>query len=173
MSKVLKCVVLGAAVLLAGCSTKRIAELDSYPGLQLAKNEKWGYEYIEGVTYNYLGTQKGGKDALPVCVAQNVHNKSVTLRGAQGSTFFGGAFLNTSQTSVVGGGNVISYVSDDRNTVIADGTTFIDIGNVLAPNKDAITFRLTAKRGQSGTSLAFSNLERAISESVKLAITGF
>lgn len=40
MSKVLKCVVLGGAVLLAGCSTKRIAELDSYPGLQLAKNEK-------------------------------------------------------------------------------------------------------------------------------------
>lgn len=173
MNKATKLIVLGVAVLLAGCSTKRIAELDTYPGLQLAKNEKWGYEYIERVTYNYPGASKTGKDALPVCIAQNIQNKAVTLRGNQNSAFIGGAFWNTSTSDTVGGGSVINYVSDDRSTVIADGTTFIDIGNILAPNKDAVTFRLTAKRAPTGTSLVFSNLERATTESGNMANPGF
>lgn len=125
------------------------------------------------MTYNYPGATKGGKDALPVCAAENVQNKAVTLRGNQNSAFIGRAFWNTSTSDTVGGGSVISYVSDDRNTVIADGTTFIDIGNFLAPNKDAVTFRLTAKRGQTGTSLACSNLERATTESGNMTNPGF
>ena len=175
MSKVLKCVfVAGAVVLLAGCATRtRTPELAQYQNVKYATNEKWGYEYIEGVEYSYPGASKAGKDALPVCIAQNVQNKAVTLRGNQNSGFFRGAFWNTGTSDTVGGGSVISYVSDDRNTVVAQGTNIHDTGNVLAPNKDAVSFRLTAKRSPAGTSMAFSNLERASEDSGQMANQGF
>lgn len=172
MSSVLKCVVLGAAVLVSGCATReRVPELSQYPGVQLEKNDKWGYEYVEGVTYNYPGAVKGGKDALPLCIAQKVQNKSIVLTGSKNAMF--GAVVQTSTQTAVGGGNVISYVSDDKNTVVAEGSIALDAGFALAPSKDNITFRLNAKRGRAGTALAFSNLERASSDTGTMANQGF
>lgn len=174
MSKVLKCVIVaGAAVLLTGCSTKRIAELDQYPGLKIEKNQQWGYEYIDGITFEYPATKSGGKDVLPVCVAQNVQNKSVTLKGNQGTAFVGGAFWQTGKSETVGGGSVISYVSDDRNTVIADGTNMIDTSAMLVKMENAVTYRLTAKRNPAKTLLAFSNLERAATDSGNIGNPGY
>ena len=109
----------------------------------------------------YSGAIKARKDALPVCVAQNAQNQAVTLRGNQNSGFFRGAFWSTGTSGTVGGGSVISYVSDDRSTIVAQGTNIHDTGLILAPNKDAVAFRLTAKCNPTGTSIAFSNLERA------------
>lgn len=172
MSKVLKCVVLGSAVLMAGCATReRVPELSQYPGVQLEKNEKWGYEYVEGVTYTYPGAAKGGKDALPLCIAQNVQNKGVVLTGSKNAVL--GAAWQTSTQTAVGGGNVISYVSDDKNSVVAEGAISLDAGFTLAPSKDNISFRLNAKRSQAGMTLSFTNLERASSDTGTMANPGF
>lgn len=172
MSTVLKCVALLTAVLLSGCATReRVPELSQYPGVQLEKNDKWGYEYVEGVTYAYSGKTKGGKDALPLCIAQNVQNKSIVLTGSKNAML--GAVVQTSTQTAVGGGNVISYVSDDKNSVVAEGSIALDAGFVLAPTKDNITFRLNAKRSQAGLSLVFSNLERASSDTGTMANQGF
>lgn len=166
--------IVGAVVLLAGCATRtRTPELAQYQNVKYATNEKWGYEYIEGVTYTYPGTSKAGKDALPVCVAQNVQNKAVNLRGNQNSGFLGGSFWNTGNSETVGGGSVISYVSDDRNSVVAQGTNIHDTGVILAPNKDAVAFRLTAKRSPAGTAMAFSNLERASEDTGSMSNQGY
>ncbi|WP_193090531.1 hypothetical protein [Advenella sp. FME57] len=174
MNRTAKYIVLATVVLLAGCATRtRTPELAQYQSVKYATNEKWGYEYIEGVTYDYPGASKAGKDVLPVCIAQNVQNKAVTLRGNQNSGFLGGTYWNTGNSETVGGGSVISYVSDDRNTVVAQGTNTHDTGVILAPNKDAVAFRLTAKRSTAGTTMAFSNLERASEDTGQMANQGF
>ncbi|MFV3015425.1 hypothetical protein ACM9HO_06940 [Pseudomonas sp. KHB2.9] len=89
---------------------------------------RYGKVELDGSYLSSLSVSKPNKpssEKLPMCVATNVKNESVTLSDSSGS--FTGAYTGTyyraGASSQVGGGNVIQYISPDQTKIVAKGAT--------------------------------------------------
>ena len=154
---------------LAGCQAPvRMTGLDDLGGQIEYGNKSYGLESIEGVKFVYAPQDKSG-DALPVCVAQTVENNSVTLEG----TMTVGRYYSWSNERETGGGQVISYVSDDRKTVIANGTVTLGSKGLLTNSEQFIRYTLSMKSTPNGLIASFGKVQRALASTGSMKNQGF
>lgn len=147
-------VALGLA-LAAGCAT-----------VSLPSNAIVQDQYLDRIDFSSPAAVDFSR--LKLCVAENVHNDSVTLQDNAGS-FVGrasGTFYAQSNTQTVQGGSVFKYADADTGTVIASGSTTA----AILLTKDIV--RYEAKATVAGT-LVFSHITRAQQSTGSLTNDGF
>lgn len=154
--------VIVVAGLLGGCaSTTTVSTALSGMNNLAYGTDSYGNQYVTHAHYVFDGVPPRG-DSLPLCVAQNVQNKSVTLADSSGS-FLGasGTYYQIDKAREAGGGSVIKYVSDDRQSVLAQGSAGYQFLMPLGPIDESVRFDLKAQAMPDRLVLGFSNLERA------------
>jgi len=166
-------VVAGLGMLLAGCaSPQRMASLDSMGAMSYGKNS-YGHETLEGVRFSYPPAKVAG-DALPLCVAKTVENRAVTLSDTTSRVGpYSGMVYNQRSAREAGGGQVISYVSEDKQTVVATGTTPFGERGAVVNDEQSLTFTLTVKNSTSGATYEFAKLQKAYRDTGAMANEGY
>ena len=154
---------------LAGCQAPvRMTGLDDLGGQIEYGKKSYGLESIEGVKFTYPPNEKSG-DALPLCVAQTVENNSVTLEGNATTS----GFYSWKSSRETGGGQVISYVSDDKKTVVANGTTTFGSKGVFGNSEQYIRYVLSMKSTPESLVASFGKVQRARGSTGSLANQGY
>lgn len=152
---------------LAGCSTMARTADPAVANLpEVTIGNATGGPYIEQVDFSY-DVNADGKP-LPLCIAQNVRNRATNVSGVT-STYtspYTGTTYSDRDTSSVGGGEVLSYVSEDEKSVVANGTTEYDYTFALARVENVVLYSLNADLRGSQLNLSFTDLEQASKESV-------
>lgn len=161
---------IGIAASISGCAYHRMPELSQYTG---ATYEPWmSAEALSAITFDLPASKSKIKEALPVCVAQHVTNREVSLSDSS-SSFWGpysGRYYNLQRTYGVGGGNVIQQVGDDGRVVVAQGVTRYQAGALV---ERYVRFTLTARQLSTGTSFRFAALEQAQANTGAVANMGY
>lgn len=152
---------LAATLLVTACATTEVApNLDKFGDVKFVTSPQ-GYQMLGGVGYKF-SIKEAKADVLPLCVAQVVENREVNLTGVETVTsYIPGVFRSDSKSVMVGGGQTITYVSDDRKTVIAKGVEPYVVGASFMPVERSIRYALTAKLSGELLSLSFDKLEYA------------
>jgi len=139
-----------AALALHGCAV-RPETLAAYGDVKLDGN------VLTSFTVAHSEPAQLGK--LPFCIASNVSNESVVVTDAANSyvgPYTGNYYQITSKTEI-GGGNVLEYVSPDKNDVVAKGTTRY----WAAMLERAVRYKLTVRDDGVSRTYRFSNVEVA------------
>lgn len=159
--------------LLAGCaSPQRMASLDSMGTMSYGKNS-YGHETLEGVRFSYPSAEAAG-DALPLCVAKTVQNRAVTLADTTSRVGpYSGMVYNQRSAREAGGGQVISYVSEDKQTVVATGTTGFGERGAVINDEQSLSYTLTVKNTAAGATYEFANLQKAYRDTGAMANEGY
>lgn len=168
-------ILLAAAVslLMTGCATN--VRSPALAGLENVQYELGAHdnEYVKSAAFSYEG-QVPDADALPMCVAKVVQNRSVTLkdssRGYVGA--YSGMYYGNQAAREAGGGTVIQYVSDDKKSIVAQGATSYSFGGLI-PIQESVRFGLSAKVTGNARSLIFDRIERAQLNTGAVSNSGF
>ncbi|MFA5489615.1 MAG: hypothetical protein WC284_10400 [Candidimonas sp.] len=150
----------GGLVLLGGCATNSVSpSLSGMDNVEIGPGP-YGYQYVSKVSYRFDGVAVKG-EALPMCVVQNVQNKSVTLQDSSSRQFMPYVgYVSKESAREVGGGQVITYLSDDKRLVMADGVTSYQTGS-LVPINQSVRFSVALKASDNTLSAVFTNIDQA------------
>jgi hypothetical protein len=154
---------------ITGCvnTTVRSDRLASLEGVEY-ETDKYGQQLIKSFAATI---PDAGKEELGVCVAKNVDNKSIAL--SDGSKSFTGPvtgnYYAVQSVRQVGGGQNILFVSEDRNTFVAQGVSEYSRGLISR----SVRFTLTAKRNDKVVNLVFEPIEQAQLNTGAIANTGY
>lgn len=156
-------IVLLAVVSASGCSMTP-KDLSRYGDVELDGN------YLRSLSI----TKPNGasNEKLPMCMATNVKNESVTLSDSSGS--FTGAYTGTyyraGSSSQVGGGNVLQYISPDQKKVVAKGATSYSSAMI----DRSVRFTLSVQPSSAGgTEYKFTGIQQAQMSTGSSANTGY
>ena len=145
---------------LAGCATTAVSPALSHMDNVEIGPGPHGFQYVNKATYRFDGVSAIG-EALPICVVQNVQNKSVTLQDSSTQKFLPYVgFVSNKSAREVGGGQVITYISDDKSTVLADGVTSYQPTGLI-PIAQSVRFSLSTKASADGLDAVFTNIDQA------------
>lgn len=125
-----------------------------------------GGPYIEQVDFSFdVGAVE---KPLPLCIAQNVNNRAANVSGEtyRYTSPYTGITYSDQDTSSVGGGEVLSYVSEDEKSVVARGTTEYAYTFALTRVENVVLFSLNADLEDSHLNLSFKDLAQASKQSV-------
>lgn len=146
---------------LAACATNPVdPDLYKYGEIKLTTSPQ-GYQIISGVGHKYK-TRTKISDTLPLCIAQIIENRGVILQDSEtnvGPVY--GTLIRNNKSLSISGGNVITYVSDDKKTVIARGAEDYQTGLSAIPIKRNIRYTMTAKIESEVLDIFFNKLEWA------------
>lgn len=155
-------------VLLAGCSTPTVMPALAQYDIQM---EPWqSGKSVEAVTFKHAGGVSG--DRLPSCVARIVANDSITLSDTANS-FYGaytGNYYSNSRSSESSGGDVLTYVGEGGQSVVARGSVGYEASGLV---RRAVRFSLAIDVKDGIRVMKFSRLEQAQINTGAAANTGF
>lgn len=155
--------VLSLAVALSGCvMTGRAPNLATYDTASYEKDQ-YGQEYMTGLSFKYPAPARLKPDALPLCIVKTIDNRSVTLSDSSRSWVgpYSGYYYRMGVQREAGGGEVLSFVSEDKREAVATGTVTHRYTFGMAPIERSVRFTLNAKVGASETMFRFDRLEWA------------
>lgn len=150
-------------LLLAGCATSaKSPALASLDGITYER-DTYGNEIISSVKFEYSAPPPELANALPACLARVIDNRSVTLSDSSGSFFgaYSGHYYTQNNTRETGGGAVLSHVSDDSKSAIAQGTVKYTTTMALLPIERSVRFVVAANINNESRSFSFEKLEQA------------
>lgn len=160
--------ILFLTIILAGCSTSGVMPQLSQYNINL---EPWySGKAVTSVTFSYPGDVEG--DRLPMCLAQSISNRSVSLEDSSRS-FYGaytGNYYSISSAREAPGGNVLSYVGRDARSAVANGSTSYDASALV---RRAVRFSLFVDINGGRRVMSFTNLEQAQLSTGVAKNTGF
>jgi len=160
---------------LAGCAmTGRAPELAAFDGARY-EMDSHNQEFISGVTFQYPGHAPRRADALPLCAAKTIDNRSVSLSDSSRSFVgpYSGYYYDVKASREAGGGAVLRYVSDDKKEVVADGSARYSFTFGFAPVERAVRFAAAIKLSPAATVVSFDKLEEAQLDTGILSNDGF
>lgn len=163
-----------AALVLGGCAS--VSQVS--PAIQGMENVEigpgpGGHQYVNKVSYQFDGAVVAG-EALPICVVQNVQNRQVTLEDSSSQRFVPYVGVVSKESArEVGGGQVITYVSEDKQTVLANGATAYQHTSMMLSIDQSVRFSLSAKSSQEGLSVVFTEIDQAQIDTGAIANTGY
>lgn len=119
---------------------------------------------LEAIEFDY--TLAGVGKPLPLCIAQNVRNRATTQTATPINNMAKTLVGNRAQS--VSGGGVISYVSDDEKTVVANGNTTYNFTFALAPVDRTVRFSLNAETAEQRLNLLFDDIQQLQNNATQL-----
>ncbi|MDP1666760.1 MAG: hypothetical protein Q8L79_16755 [Methylobacter sp.] len=137
--------------LLSGCAT-----------VNLPSNVTVKDKNIDTMDFSYQADKPKEFANIKLCIAENVDNKTVTLKDASSSSLFAGP--HTGQT--IQGGDIFKYSDESTSTIIAKGIA--DGGSI-----DFIQYDLKASAKGSNITLKFYNIAHAMKNTGYLSNDGF
>lgn len=166
--------VVAGCIMLAGCATGEVdSALQGKPGVDVSRDSS-GTPFIGSVDFNRSGHDLQ-EDDLPLCLARNVRNASVTLRSSSPtyiSPFTGTAYSST-EASEVSGGEVLLYVSKDGMEAAAQGVEQYQPRLAGMSNDAYLRYSLGVRVSSGGTLYRFDRLQQALRDSGVASQPGF
>lgn len=164
-----------AITTLAGCAINGTGTAD--PALSNLDGVTLGSDgtnqFVEQVEFVY-GTD-GAEKPLPLCIAQNVTNRSTSVTGETSSYLspITGNRYSTQGTNDIGGGEALSYISQDEKSVVANGNTSYTFKSGFVPIKRTVRFSLNAEQSENNLILSFDNLEQVQNDAGAAPLGGY
>lgn len=165
---------MAVAAVLVGCATNApSASIANLPGVQLERDA--GGNVFVGAYETAAALKSGSSDKLLMCVTQSIVSRSVTLTGTATTVgAFSGRLINTpSVQTVQGGGSVVRYVSDDKRSVVAEGSETRRGTGMQAMIQRNVRYTVAVNIEEQQIKFRFSNLEQAQLDSGSAANSGF
>lgn len=135
--------------------------LEQKPGVQLTAPGE-GRQYLDTVELTRPAVPTSA-EALPMCAAQIVRNKEVTLSDSAGS-FFGaytGQYYQVENARQAGGDNSGEYISPDGKKLVTKGAATYSKSFAGLPQKMAATYLLTLKPADNKMRYTFTDIQQA------------
>lgn len=150
---------LAGAVVIAGCATNEVSQqLASAPGVQIERDTS-GNAFVASYQEKLSLKSDAKAESLSRCVSQVVVNHGVTLTGT--ATTIGpytGRMYATPTAQTAAGGTVIKFVSDDKRSVVAEGSETYRGSGMAAMTQRNIRFTLSADVVGNALQVKFDNL---------------